>query len=93
VTNPWFDPGANVKIRSIQIRPTDQLLNIDGVDVRLWRGTTDQGQNCLVLVHCVAIDADQDQTAITETLGPELPPPATITPIITADDDAQEGDR
>jgi hypothetical protein len=82
-----------MKITSIRIRPTDQLLTIDGVDVRVWHGITDQQQKCLVFVHRVAIDATQDQTAITETLGPELPPPTTITPIITADDDAQEGDR
>jgi hypothetical protein len=70
-----------MKIRSIQIRPTDQVCSLDGVDVRVWHGLTNQGQDCLVFVHRIAIDA-MDQTGLAEAIGPEIPPPTTITPAL-----------
>ena len=58
----------------IQIEATDQLTHFDGVPVRVWKGVTAGGVECLVFVHRIAVHKDQDPTEFDRELQEQLPP-------------------
>lgn len=45
----------------VAIASTETITDIDGVAVRLWEGTTEQGVKCLVFVHRLAVRNSEDQ--------------------------------
>lgn len=47
----------------LQIESTPKLTELDGVQVRLWQGKTEEGVECLVFVHRIAVDSNADTTA------------------------------
>jgi hypothetical protein len=57
------------------IEATDKLTELDGVRVRVWNGKTEDGKECLVFVHQIAVDRSQDASAF-ERAFKELPTPA-----------------
>lgn len=67
----------------IVIESTDQLTTIDGVRVRVWRGTTAGGVGCTVLVHRIAVGKDADATQFEKELEEQLPP-GRFVPLNTA---------
>jgi hypothetical protein len=58
----------------ILIDSTDQLTTVDGVPVRAWKGTTDDGVECMVFVHRIAVHKSQDQARFQAVLLEQLPP-------------------
>ena len=58
----------------IIITSTKTLTTIDGVPVRVWKGTTQGGINCYVFVHRLAVRPDQDSGEFDCELFQQLPP-------------------
>jgi hypothetical protein len=58
----------------IQIEATDTITTIDGVPVRLWRGWTENGIACAVMVHRIAVLHSEDATEFDSQLKEQLPP-------------------
>jgi len=58
----------------ILIESTDQILELNGVPVRVWNGTTESGIECLVFVHRIAIHKDADNEAFERELFEQIPP-------------------
>lgn len=58
----------------ITITSTEYTTTLDGVPVRLWRGTTEGGVACEVFVHRVAVPRDADASALEAELVEKLPP-------------------
>jgi hypothetical protein len=52
----------------ITIESTPVLTRINGVDARLWEGTTERGVRCKVFVHCIAVHVREDQGAFEREL-------------------------
>lgn len=52
----------------ITIEKTDELVELDFVQVRLWKGVTDAGTPCDVFVHRIAVHKDHDQNQFIEEL-------------------------
>ncbi len=61
----------------ISIEKTEQLLFLDGVQVRVWRGRTETGIECLVFVHRLAVAVEADSSEFARELD-ELPAPAEV---------------
>ncbi len=59
----------------IQIESTAQKIILDGFECRIWRGTTEGGQECAVCVHRVQVDSSLDasefETDLAGRTGPE----------------------
>ena len=58
----------------IAIESTDQLTTMDGIPVRVWKGITAQGVECVVFVHRIAVHTDADAGAFERKLKEQLPP-------------------
>lgn len=59
----------------LQIEPTDTLMTVDGIPVRVWNGISEAGSPCLVLVHRIIVwNPDQNTNGWIP-----MPPPKTIT--------------
>lgn len=58
----------------ITIVSTDQITEIDGVPVRAWLGVTEDGIECDVFVHRVAVRDDRDCGRFEAELKEKLPP-------------------
>lgn len=58
----------------IKIVATDQLTELEGVQVRVWDGTTAQGTRCKVFVRRIAVHQDQDSSQFDRELNKMLPP-------------------
>jgi hypothetical protein len=67
----------------LQIEPTAQVMDLDGVPVRIWNGTLEGGDPCLVFVHRVVawspdaqaeFDRDLAEVAMPTNLIVEEPP-------------------
>ena len=58
----------------IQIESTDKLVTIDGIQCRLWEGTTAAGIPCKVFVHRLAVREDQDAAEFERALKEQIPP-------------------
>lgn len=57
----------------ITIEPTDQVTDLDGVRVRVWRGVTESGVPCTVFVHRLAVRYDQDTEQFDRELQEQIP--------------------
>jgi hypothetical protein len=58
----------------LMIESTDALTKLDGVEVRLWEGTTEDGIPCKVFVHRIAVANEQDSAAFDRELKSQMPP-------------------
>jgi hypothetical protein len=58
----------------IQIESTADIVTIDGVQCRRWKGTTSCGTECEVLVHRIAVLEDLDSSQFEKELAEQLPP-------------------
>ncbi|MCC7423793.1 MAG: hypothetical protein IT428_26305 [Planctomycetaceae bacterium] len=58
----------------MQIESTDQLTHMDGVPVRVWKGTSEDGTPCVVFVHRIAVSNQVDQAQFERELAEQLPP-------------------
>jgi hypothetical protein len=58
----------------LMIESTDVTTRLDGVPVRLWEGTTEDGIPCKVFLHRIAVANEQDATAFETELQRQLPP-------------------
>lgn len=58
----------------ITIESTDKLTHIEGVPVRIWEGRTEHGVTCVVMVHRIAVQKDQDTRQFEAELKEKLPP-------------------
>lgn len=61
----------------IQIEPTEHFLSVDGVPVRVWNGITEDGNQCFVMVHRIAVRAEDDTSSLERELV-ETPPPRDL---------------
>jgi len=57
----------------ITMRATDQLTYVEGVQVRAWKGRTERGNECTVLVYRIVARAE-DQFEFEHELKEMLPP-------------------
>lgn len=62
----------------IEMEATDQITTMDGVRGRIWKGTTETGQSCLVFVHRIMVPVGEDQAAFERALIEMLPPGRVI---------------
>ncbi len=62
----------------ILIESTDQFVSLDGVQARIWNGTTENGTPCLVLVHRIAVATSEDPTWFEAELAEQLPPGCVV---------------
>lgn len=60
----------------IQIEATENIVNIAGIECRLWKGTTENGTPCKVFVHRVAVHNDDDSIEFENELIEKMPPAA-----------------
>lgn len=58
----------------LMIESTDALTSLDGVPVRLWEGTTEDGIPCKVFIHRIAVANEQDASTFDRQLKEQLPP-------------------
>jgi hypothetical protein len=58
----------------IQIESTADIVTLDGVQCRRWKGVTSRGTECEVLVHRIAVREDLDSTQFEQELAEQLPP-------------------
>ena len=58
----------------LQIEATDTVTTIDGVPVRLWKGWTENGIACAVMVHRIAVLHFEDTAEFDAQLAEQLPP-------------------
>ncbi len=64
----------------ITIEPTDQIVVVEGIPVRVWSGVTDRGTKCAVFVALIGVDdaaAPEFETLVdmTERVAPPAAPP------------------
>jgi hypothetical protein len=62
----------------ITIESTEMVTELDGVQVRLWEGTTEAGTPCKVFVHRVAVHKSQDSAEFDRELNETLQPPVKV---------------
>jgi len=62
----------------ISIEATEKITYLDGVQVRVWEGTTERGIKCLVFVHRVAVHNDDDPGQFEDELKETMPPGQVI---------------
>jgi hypothetical protein len=62
----------------IIIESTDATTELDGVPVRLWEGTTQDGIPCKVFVHRLAVAPGEDASAFERELEAKMPPGRNI---------------
>jgi len=62
----------------ITITATGVMTTMDGVPVRVWRGTTADGVDCIVFVHRIAVAKDEDASSFERDLVEQLPPAEMI---------------
>ena len=58
----------------ILIEATDDIAVIDGVECRRWKGKSENGTDCHVFVHRIAVANDRDQKPFERELCEKLPP-------------------
>ena len=58
----------------IKIKATETLTEINGIPVRLWEGRTEQGIDCKVFVHRIAVHKDEDAAQFEKELKEQMPP-------------------
>lgn len=62
----------------ITIESTDQIVTVDGMEMRRWLGITDQGTKCDVFVRRLRVahseDASQFERELREMPQPDAPP-------------------
>lgn len=46
----------------LTIESTPMITEVDGAQVRVWRGTSETGAQCYVFVKRIAVREDQDQS-------------------------------
>lgn len=61
----------------ITIESTNTLTEIEGVQVRVWHGTTERGVPCIVFIHRLAVDKAEDAGQFEAELR-EMPPPRIL---------------
>jgi hypothetical protein len=67
-------PPKRAAPMKIEITPTDKIVDVEGVQCRLWEGVTAGGGHCKVFVHRVAVHESQDQGVFERELK-EMPQP------------------
>lgn len=62
----------------MQIESTEQITEIGGVPVRVWKGVTESGVDCFVFVHLIAVRNDHDSTEFERDLAEQVPPGRSV---------------
>lgn len=55
------------------ITATEHTTHLDGVEVRLWEGVTQDGVPCKVFVHRIAVRDDRDASVFERYLSAKVP--------------------
>ena len=58
----------------LTIESTNTTTDFEGFPVRLWKGRTEDGTECLVFVHRVAVERSQDCTQFERELEEHVQP-------------------
>lgn len=58
----------------LTMEATEKITNLEGVQVRLWEGVTDQGIKCKVFVHRICVHEDEDPSQFERELEERMPP-------------------
>jgi hypothetical protein len=57
----------------VTAQSTDQIVLLDGVDVRIWSATTESGIPCLLYVHRVRVEDGKHAEFAAELIAKETP--------------------
>ncbi len=58
----------------IQLRSTNVIKKIDGIEMRIWEGVTRSGVPIVAMVARIAVKMDEDQTEFLKELRETSPP-------------------
>lgn len=58
----------------LTIKATDKIIDVDGVECRLWEGETENGVSCYVFIHRIAVANDENQKQFERELTEKMPP-------------------
>lgn len=61
----------------IEMTATDKVLNLSGVDCRVWEGKTQEGIACAVFVHRIAV-TNGDNSEFAKSLQEQNPPTSVV---------------
>ena len=76
----------------IQIEPTENIVELDGIPCRAWNGVTDAGIGVVVFVHRIVCKPGPDQFGLDVELAEMPPPRSTSSPeAAAADKEAGKG--
>lgn len=64
----------------LTIQPTEKIVELDGVNARVWQGTTESGIPATVFITRISPDTDkeEDHTQFREELQETVPPTARV---------------
>lgn len=65
----------------IMIKRTEQIVKLDGVPCRAWKGVTAQGTNCVVFVHRICTDNPDELDKLASEGDLQIMPPPNFEPI------------
>ena len=68
------DSPAKARRMQIQIEATADIVTIEGVECRRWKGTTESGVECEVFVHRIAVKNGDDSSQFDRELLEQVPP-------------------
>ena len=58
----------------IEIEATDKTTESFGVETRMWKGKTENGIECFLFVHRIAVANDKDTSEFEAELAEKMPP-------------------
>jgi hypothetical protein len=65
----------------LRIVSTNEITEISGVRMRVWRGVTPGGIQCTLFVHRIAVHDSQDAAEFDRELSVQLPPAEYFVPL------------
>jgi hypothetical protein len=63
----------------LTITPTDRVVNVDGVPVRIWEGVTTHGAKCTLFIHRIAVHVAAGSEELDRSLT-AVPAPSRVGP-------------
>lgn len=61
---------------NLTLHPTAKLVDVDGVQARIWEGTTERGVPCFALIVRVGVDRNEDASEFErELVATRIPEP------------------
>jgi len=62
----------------IAIESTEEFVEVKGLRCRVWKGFTEKGIRCALLVHSIAVPEEEDQSRFLAELTQVAPPSSDV---------------